>query len=198
MLQADIERECRAIYGAAGFSADEPRPVGRLARALLGSGVGFAPMIRGREGELCTVHGRPRIFVRRGIAPSRARWVACHELAHWWIRSRGISTRNEETACDGLGAAIVAPRAAVLVAHRLTPAIPRLAEAFATMQGLLLLRLGECEGVPVALIGPTGVRTRGEPYPWPAKMRPSRIPHSVPARVVWITDAPRRVALIVA
>ena len=136
-----------------------------------------------QEARLEAYDGRPRILVRAGTSPARARWLACHELAHWWLLQSGQEdTRDAETQASILGAAIVAPRDVVVRAYKLhgTNTI-WIARALCTTQSLALLRLGEVGLLPSGLVGSGKMILRGQAERWTP---------------VDITDEPDRVGLI--
>jgi len=190
---ADIEGDCGAIYDLADADPNAPPSLRTLVVRLLGSAPRMVPLVR--EAQLAHVHGKPRIFVRRGTMLTRARWLAGHELAEWWYQRIGYRGHDLEVRCDALGAAIVAPRPAFLRAWRTHGDEPvALAAAFGATQSLALLRLGECVRAPVVLLRPGGAIVRGEDYEWPAEpvlRRATRL--GAPGlRTVRITDEPRR------
>lgn len=167
---ADIEGDAAAIYDLADEDTADPPAIGTLIRKLLGAPPKTASMRP--ESWLSMVNGEPRIFVRRGVAPARARWLAGHELAEWWYSRTGYQGADIEARCDTLGAALVAPRRAFIASVRdLGQRVHALADAFVTTQSLALLRIGEVTGRPVLLIRPTPI-VRGDAFVWPKGRSP--------------------------
>lgn len=122
----------------------------------------------GKEGHYYVLSGRRQIVVHRFATPERQRWLAGHEIAHWWYEQRGFIEESLELRCDVFGAILVAPTAAFRRAvreqgHR----VHQLAREFATTQTVALLRLGEVVGRPVAYIRPRTALVRGDDYAWP-------------------------------
>ena len=152
------------------------------------------------EAELVLVQGQPRIYVRAGTPPPRARWLACHELAHWWlIKSRQEEAWHVEEQANALGAILVAPGRAVTRAVRETGCDPiRIAELLETTQSLALLRIGETGHSPAALVRQRRTLVRGGELCWPceARLRCALCQEIEGLRRVRITDEPRRVGLL--
>jgi len=75
------------------------------------------------------------------------------------------------------------------------------ASALRTTQSLALLRLGEVNGYPTALVTVSQVRTRGRAWLWPNEPELRKTAHHGPLapglRKVEITDEPKRTGLIV-
>lgn len=196
-LVREVHGACEDIYRTTHLPLDEPAAPNDLCRGLVGSVPEFAYI--NCSAAVARVRGRWRIFVRRGTPAAHMRFAVLHELAHVYYAGGGFSSADLERRCDRLGAALALPHVAFQKARKRTEDICRVAREFITTQGLALLRLGECDGVPVALVTPRGVHLRGEPYPWPLReMMFGRIPHHLPVRIIWITDEPRRVGFVVA
>lgn len=196
----EIEGDAMAIYRRAGFEPDRSVSVVRLARELLGTEVTRASLAGQRESDICTVSGRCVIAIRRGLAPARARWRIGHELGHWWYDRIGYRGEDIEQRCDALGAALIAPRPAWLaLRRRVGDDVSELATALATTQSLVLLRRGECEGTPTALVSGR-VLVRGWDFAWPDEAtvrRIARVGHPR-LRKVTLTDEGKRVGLLAA
>lgn len=195
-VMADIEGDAEHLLRRAGVADDAPPNVTALCRAIVGVAPEFAPL-RG-EAEMAVVLGRPRIFVRKGTSPTRARWLACHELAEWWYASIGYVGADVEARCNALGAALVAPRRAVRSALAAVGRSPRaLAKALGTTQSLAFLRTHEITREPGALVRDKGVIVRGAEFVWPALdlERARRLRHAA-VRKAKITDEPARVGLV--
>jgi len=185
----------------ANLDPDGPVNTRTLCFRLTGHPPLRAPRHRMRsEAELVMVHGKPRIYVREGTLPARARWLACHELAHWWLReSRQEDPLRLEMQCDVLGAILCAPGRAVSRAVREAGRDPiRIAELLKTTQSLALLRLGETGHVPSALVEVRRSLLRGEAYRWPTKAQLRRaLRQEIDGlKRVRITDERKRVGLL--
>lgn len=153
-----LEVEALDLYHAAKLDPVGPSSVGVLVRRLLGTPIKAAPMRTGREGALVRVGTKWRIYVRSGLAIARAKWVACHELAHWALDRHGTGTERE---CDALGAAIVAPAPRYVAIRGRVASVVGVAAALGSTQSLAALREGEVLHVPVALVEPHRIVARG-------------------------------------
>lgn len=153
------------MYAVAGADPADPPAIGALCKMLTGHAPEF---VRMREpAYLPVVNGERRVYVRVGTDPARARWLVGHELAEWWYLRTAYRGEDVELRCDALGAALVAPRPAFLLALRARGhRVHELAKDFKTTQALALLRIGETTGRPVALVRPTPI-LRGEGFAWP-------------------------------
>jgi IrrE N-terminal-like domain len=193
---ADVEGDAAALFSKAGFdTSDTPSPA-TLSRALLGTTPQYAPIRT--QATLARVKDSWRIFVRRGTPAPRSRWLACHELAHWWYRQLRYSGEGIEARCDALGAALVAPRRAFrLLSRRLGHDHRALAAKIKSTESLALLRLAEVTGAPTVLIRAAGPIVRGEPFAWPVALHlraVRRVDHHAVERVD-IHDEPSRVGI---
>lgn len=199
MVFAEFEGDAGYLLKRAGLDPDEPPNVRTLVTRLLGAPPRLAKM-RG-EAVLSRVGDDMRIFVRSGTSPARAKWLAAHELAHWWLRESGQEQREiVEMQADVLGAILVVPGRVVTRAYRLHGPDPiRIADTLKTTQSLALLRLGETNLVPSALVEVHRSLLRGEAYRWPSKatLRRALRQDLDGLRRVVITDEPRRVGLLV-
>ncbi len=188
---ADIEGDAALLLRLAKLDDDEPPATIALCRALTGR----PPMTARIRQEACSarVGNEWRVVVRRGVLPARARWLVGHELAELHYARTGYRGRDIEARCDALGAALCLPRRALLGlvrhhAHRVH-AIARLTRL---TQSLVLLRIGEVTGRPVALLRAPAPTVRGDAFAWPVE--PSLfVPGAHPLR---ITDEPQRVGLM--
>ncbi len=147
------------------------------------------------EGALARVRGEWRVFVRRGMSPERQRWVAAHELGHWWWEHEmGYSGSDLEARCDALGAALVAPAAIVRASTaKHSGDVVAIARDLKTTQSVALLRLGEVLGEPVALLRrrrSTIIRGRFVSWPVPLSWQPAKAANDLVR--VHITDEPGR------
>lgn len=188
-----------AAYLEVGMDPEAPHVL-RLARALLGPDAvqrGARPI--DGPAALIRVYDRWRIVVGRSVPPLAALFAVGHELGHWLLRRAGYDGADEEQAADYLGAALIAPRRAFLRARRaFGDELPDLAEALALTETATALRMGEVERVPLAVVAPARVRTRGpEAWVWPSEptlrawaRRPAR-----GLRKVRLTDDRARVLL---
>lgn len=152
IMFATFEGDAAHLIAAAKLDPDGTVNVRRLVAHHLGTPPRLVRM-RG-EAELVLVEGRPLIYVRSGTTPSRARWLACHELAHWWlVKTRQEDAWQAELQANVLGAMLVAPGRAITRAVRLVGRDPiRIATILETTQSLALLRLGDTGHAPAALV----------------------------------------------
>jgi len=186
----DIEREAGLM---ARDGSEAPRVL-ELARRVLGGRDGVVA-VPGRalpgDGALVRVRGRVQIYVKSGISTERVRWVVAHELGHLALGLDSSSRANED-ACDAFAAALLLPRQAFGAAlAEVGPSYAKLARWFVTTESCAALRLGEVTGVPLALITPKRIRTRGAEFSWPADLS-RRVPGLKRAT---LRDDRRRVAL---
>ncbi len=197
MFQA-FEGDASHLIQAAGGDPDGSVNVRRLVQYHLGTPPKLARMRS--EAELVLVEGKPRIYVRAGTPPARARWLACHELAHWWLMKSGQEEAwHAEDQANALGAVLVAPGRAVSRIVRLVGRDPiRIASMLETTQSVALLRLGETGHAPAALVEHHRAMLRGEEFRWPdeATLRRALRQEIEGLRKVRITDEPRRVGLL--
>lgn len=108
-----------------------------------------------------------RVFIRWGIEPPKARYLAAYQLAQWWLVDFwGIVASSQKIS--RLAAMILTPSPlfhAVAAEHNLDA--DRIAEAFVVPKALVLLRLGEVEGIPVAVATNRNViQVRGDSSRW--------------------------------
>lgn len=195
----EIEGEALSIYKLAKQDPDRPVSPSRLVRKLLETSVQRLALVGDRESDLACVAGQHVIGVSRRASPARARWLVCHELAHWWFDRLGYRGEDLEARCDALGAALIAPRPAWRTARRLVgDDVKRLAEMLATTQSLVLLRCGECDGTPAALVGQRRVIVRGIDFAWPDEDVIRRVARSgyPGVRKVRISDEYKRTGLM--
>jgi hypothetical protein len=202
-MRLDVEREAFFILERAGFTdADAPGALA-IASALLGADCVHkvhSRVLRGAEGELAVVHGRYRIYVSSAVAPMRKAYVVLHELGHWHLKQIGYVGENVEAICDGIAAALLAPRRAFADAVEEHGARwDRLASDFAISQTIAVLRYGEVMGPPVAVVDSRRTHTRGAAWPWPTSR--AEFLHLAKAggdgiRVDRLTDNARRRALL--
>ncbi len=161
---AEAEGEALLAYAEAGLDPEHPPAIGPLCKALFGR----APMPKphlAREAMMGMLGGEVLIYYRSGMTSARQRFCVAHEAGHG--RRRQLHERSDalsEAKADLLGACLIAPRPAFLRAvKRLGHSVYDLAHSFKTTHAAALLRLGECVGRPVLLLGPRE-RQRGEPF----------------------------------
>jgi hypothetical protein len=103
------------------------------------------------------MEGRYRIFVRSEAEDRN--FVIAHELGHWALRLAMYDGAREEEFADRIGAAIVAPPAAVRAAyHFFGENLSALAKHFGSTQSLVVLRLAEVLCQDRALLSPERAR----------------------------------------
>lgn len=167
MDRGDIEQLALDFYERHGLDPEEPETSVRLARLELGpSAVTRGDLRRGSPGATGVVHGRTVVVVARRLTPEWANFVVGHELAHVLLDRAGLP--SDEASADYLGAALMAPRPAVLRLHRHHGLdVERLADEVVGTQTWAALRLGETLGMPMAAVSPLRVRVRGpEAWEW--------------------------------
>lgn len=170
----DIEGEAGSVFSQTRLDSCEVPNFHTLTLRLLGRAPEIVP-ISAVPGDAClaVVNGESRIFLRKGLSKSRARFAVAHELAHFVL---GIDStdRDNEDACDALAACLVVPRRAFRLALGENMKWRELAEKFHASESCVALRYGEVTDVPLALIAPSRVRVRGAEFVWPANFAPRR------------------------
>lgn len=195
---ADLEGEAEAIYRRLGLDTSDPVDPVAIAEGLLGPGTVRAVRASALPGAaaLVMVNGEVRIYVREKLPAERRAHLVGHELAH-----HVLGPNASESACDYLGAAIIAPRPAVMLAlRRVGRDWSELARIFGSTQTLAALRTSEATGAPLALVAPRRVRVRGEAWAWPeseGEIRKLASRGHSAIDVAQLTDEPHRVALLV-
>jgi len=93
------------------------------------------------------------------------------------MRLIGYRSADEEDLADRIGAALCAPRPAFTRALAIVGDrnLRRLSRVFVFSRGAAALRVAECTGSPVALLGPDKIRVRGRPWSWPSNDQGFRI-----------------------
>lgn len=158
---AGIEGEAERAHREAGSDPDDPVSMAELCERL----TDHAPLVV-RQPQAGRLLGE-RVLISSRLADRHVPHVIGHELAHLLLVN--YCGADLEAACDALGAALVAPRRAFLSATRqLGHSVTQLAEVFSTSQSLVLLRIGETSGRPVALLSRPTPFARGEWHQWPA------------------------------
>lgn len=188
---ADLEGDADLLRRCAGLACDDvPSPVA-LARAATGAPPLVASALR-QEACVARVGDAWRIVVSRRTLPARRAWLVGHEVAELHLRRCGYAGSDIEERADALGAALVLPRAALRSAvRRHGHRVHTLARELRTTQSLVLLRLGEVERRPVALVRRGLVTVRGAAHEWSRDVVRTPGTHPMP-----ITDEPARVGLL--
>lgn len=160
----EIEGDVCAALRFAGVEDDDVTDLFRVCVKVTGGEPQIGPMRR-LEGKW---DGR-RISLRMDLyGTPRGRQVLGHELGHAYAE-RFLQREASEAWCDAFGAAIAAPRRAVLRATRLVGhRVSRLAIGLQIEPEAAMLRVGEVCGRGVALYRRPGlVVPRGRPFDWP-------------------------------
>jgi hypothetical protein len=188
---ADLEGDASALLRGAGMDDDAlPRPVA-LAQAATGAPPLVASALR-QEACVARVGDAWRIVISRRASPARRAWLVGHEVAELHLRRCGYVGSDIEERADALGAALVVPRAVLRAAcRRHGHRVHTLARELRMTQSLVLLRIGEVERRPVALLRRGLVTVRGAAHEWSRDV--VRTPDTHPLR---ITDEPSRVGVI--
>ncbi len=178
----------------------EPVSTYKLAR-LSGHRIVRPPKLLGRYPSTTFHDGEGQcIAIRRTVPDDEAQWYVGHELAHLLLGKPHGAGAEIEAACDHLGAALMAPRPAVLALHRaLGFDVSALATEVVATQTWAALRLGETLSIPLVTVGPIAVRVRGpESWAWPDEPQLRRWAAGRPGpglRKVRVTDRPKRTIL---
>ena len=146
-----------------------------------------------QEACLARVGDHWRVVIRRSVPAARKAWLVGHECAELHLRACGYEGEDIEDRADALGAALVLPRSVLRTltrdhGHR----VHTIARLVKLTQSLVLLRIGEVERRPVALLRRDIVTVRGEPFAWPRKLSVA-VAGTHPLR---ITDEPSRFGLM--
>lgn len=176
---ADVAGDADLLLRLAKCPDDEKVDVIKLCRSM----TRFAPWMSrlGPEAHRSLENKKPRVILRAGLPPARARFLVCHELAeiHYYDHLKYVG-EDIEARCDALGAALVAPRRLARAAirehgHR----VHRLAHSLGVPQALALLRVGELDRRPVLLLRPQGNIARGALFEWPQERVRDRSVHPI-------------------
>jgi len=169
-----------------------------LARRYLGPGA----IERGHFSSLATtfiVNGKRRIAVKRHVPIEYAAFYIGHELGHAFFEEIGHRPDDIEAQCDLFGAAIMAPRPAIIRLHRAFGFdLVAIADEVGSTETWAALRIGEALGRPLAAIAPSRVRVRGpDEWVWPEESVLRSWAARPPRGVVKtrLSDDPRRVVL---
>lgn len=158
-----------ATYERLGLDPSEPVTTFRIARLLLGAdAIVRPPQMLGVQACTIVVDGRRRIAVKARLPVTYALFFAGHELGHVLLEEEGYRGDDLELACDYLGAALMAPRPAMVRLHRAVGFdLEEMSRALVATQTQCALRVGEVLGLPLAVVAPT-IRVRGlEEWVWP-------------------------------
>lgn len=163
MQQGEIERLAVDVLRACGLPDDEPPDVRDLARGLLGTTIAAVPKhALPSDGALVRIGSAWQVFLRIGIAPLHARFIAAHEVAHHVLAGSDARGERLERLCDALAAAMLCPRPWVERAPGAAALdIASLADDAVVSDTCAALRIGEVRPVSVAVVGPGVVRARG-------------------------------------
>ncbi len=193
----EIESYVEPIYRLADSDLSAALAPATLSMKLLGTRPKMVPLAS--QGTIAHVKGQWRIYIRCGTPWPRARWIAGHELAHWWFKRIGYAGPDLEARCDALGAALIVPRPVLVQVHsKLGDNVHAIADELKTTQSLALLRVSEVTGRPGAVLrrdAPPIVR--GEPCSHMPLEYGKPICNPAVKRVA-ITDEKRRTGIVAA
>lgn len=176
---AEAEGVATWILRRAGVDPDDAVSTRAVARGL---GISVRRERQLARGSIVYLRGEARIYVHPRLTPQREEWVIGHELGHW-ARPEVERSEHEERMCDAIGAALVAPRAAVArIARQIGHRVHAVAELLHVEQSLALLRIGEVTGRSVILLRSPAI-ARGDAFEWGET--PRALPRSIahPIRV---------------
>jgi hypothetical protein len=196
----EIEGYVDPIYRLAGGDPSEPLSPADLSLRLLGTKPTTATALVA-PGTIGYCNGEWRIFIRKGTPWPRARWIAAHELAHWWFRRIGYAGPDLGARCDALGAALIVPRPVIThVRSRLGDDVYAIADELKTTQSLAFLRVSEVTGRPGAVVRLAGPIIRGEPCTWPVKLELATVKRARRRSIIKIAmwDEPNRIGVVAA
>lgn len=196
-----LESIAEDMYRRKGFDPAEPVSTLRLARAFYGAECIERPReIVGFPSATCVLRGHRRISVRRTVPLDEVAFYVGHEMAHVELGKPHGAGAEIEGACNYLGAALMAPRAAVIALHRAFGwDLEEIAGEVVATQTWAALRLAETLRAPTAAISPALIRVRGpEEWVWPDECTLRRWTKRTPRGVVKInvTDRPKRSVLL--
>lgn len=181
--QDEIEAMAESLYREIGAAPHEVFVPSDIARRL---GI---PVERSGRARARGRYHNGVIYVSRGLLPAIEEWTIGHEIGH----ARGIVGERE---CDLFGAALQmrrGPWRRALVEHG--EAWHELGARFGVLSTSAVLRYGETEGVPVAVVGPRILYSRNMPIP-SAKVRELARRGGPGIRRATLADAPERVVVI--
>lgn len=103
------------------------------------------------EAALFVDQGNAQIVVRADVPQRRARYLACHELAHLWLQAHGlVDPPHAEAQADALACYLLAPERALLASFLRRGFAPdQIAEDLCAPRAVVLRRLVEVLDVDV-------------------------------------------------
>ncbi len=192
----EIESYVAPIYRLADSDPSDALAPATLSLKLLGTRPKMVPLVS--QGTIALVKGQWRIYIRSGTPWPRARWIAGHELAHWWFKRIGYTGPDLEARCDAPGAALIVPRPVLVQVHsKPGDDVRAIADELKTTQSLALLRVSEVTGRPGAVLRRAGPIVRGEPCGHLPLEYGKRVLHPSVKRVP-ITDEEQRTGVVAA
>lgn len=157
----EIEGAALALYRQAGLDPSSSPSPGQLAMALPDIDVEFV-LRASQPAMIRSFRGRATIRILATATPSAQAWFLAHELGEWVLRGMRVQHEAIEHFADAVGAAIIAPRPAVLAMRtRFDDDLERTARAMRITQTVAALRWGEVFGRPVAIVERHRVKARG-------------------------------------
>jgi hypothetical protein len=175
-----VDGECIRVYGAAGYRIEDRPSLGQVMCETMGSWPEYSDRI---EQESTTVRRgrRWQALARADLTSTRARWLWSREMSRWWLR-RYHGRLAADPLVDRLAAAILTPMEIFGPLGRAHGwCVRELARLFVVPEALVLLRIGEVTGVPVALVSEDGhlITLRGRPGVRRAKVETFHMEHDV-------------------
>lgn len=168
MSDHGIAEQCAFdFYERVGCDPAEPVDPFTLTRKFLGAGtiVRGANLV-GSPAATFVLDGQRKIAVRRNLPIEYAAFYVAHELGHIVLEEAGYRDDDLEQQCDLFGAALLAPRPAIVRLHReLGFDLGAIASEVGSTETWAALRLGEVLRLPLVAIAPMRVRVRG-PVEW--------------------------------
>ncbi len=196
-----LESLAEQFYRRHNLDPSEPTSTYTLARLELGDdGVTRPPpYLTKYPASLYGPLGARQISLHRAVPANETQWRIGHELGHHILGRPHGAGEEIESACDYLGAALMAPRAAILGLYKNHGwDLDAIAGEVGATQTWAALRLAEVLELPLAAIGPT-IRYRGpEGFNWPDARTVRGWAAGMPGpglAKVPITDRPKRAVL---
>lgn len=200
---ASLEGLATSLYTRLRLDPAKPVSTFVLAQKLTGHEVFRPANMIGALAQTWTQAGQRRIAVKRRLPVEYARFFAGHEVGHLLLDEAGYRGEDTEVCADYLGAALMAPRPALVALHRAFGFdLSAISIEVGATETWAALRVGEVLRIPVAVVAPI-IRVRGpENWVWGTDTdvrRLARLPQSkLPRGLVKtkLTDDPRRVVLM--
>jgi hypothetical protein len=206
----DIESWVRETYTESGQDILNPPGSVEIAKHHPRLVVEFVPNLLRQSALRENDNGKHTIELPLGISAEATNWKCSHEIGEFKTgpdRKRPIVLPHRERLVDNFAAELTVPRVALRAAvNAVGYDLPLLAQLFCVTQTIVTLRLGEALNIPVALLGMKwerhalrfGPRRRGpNVLPSDTKLVNIVADQGAPGcRVIWLTDAPRAVAII--